>query len=70
MKTIRFDMPMDIESAEIIPLADFHIGDAMSDWQYIQSVLKHIKETLNDRSSLRRGKARKPNGKRDETLRA
>lgn len=47
MKTIRADLPRDLESAEIIPLADFHLGDAMSDWKLIQSLLKHIEETPN-----------------------
>jgi len=47
MKTIRFDLPGDLTSAEILPLADFHIGDAMSDWNHIQSLLKHIKDTPN-----------------------
>lgn len=47
MKTIRADLPRELESAEIIPLADFHLGDAMSDWKLIQSLLKHIEETPN-----------------------
>lgn len=47
MKTIRVDLPKELKTAEIIPLADFHIGDAMSDWEQIQSLLKHIEETPN-----------------------
>lgn len=47
MKTIRIDLPKELKSAEILPLADFHIGDAMSDRKHTQSLLKHIEETPN-----------------------
>lgn len=47
MKTVRIDLPKELESAEILPLADFHIGDAMSDWKHIQSLLQHVKDTPN-----------------------
>lgn len=45
MKTIRCDLSADIKSIDIIPLADFHIGDQMSDWNHIKALLKYIEET-------------------------
>lgn len=47
MKVIKIDLPSDLEQIELHPLADFHLGDAMSDWEHIQAILKHIKETSN-----------------------
>ncbi len=47
MKTIRITLPRDMKTAEIIPLADLHIGDAMSDWEHIQKQLDYIKRTPN-----------------------
>lgn len=47
MKTIKSEMSADIKQIELLPLADFHIGDAMADWKLIQSLLKHIEETSN-----------------------
>ena len=47
MKVIKIDLPSDLEQIELHPLADFHLGDAMSDWEHIQATLKHIKETPN-----------------------
>lgn len=47
MKIIKIDLPSELESIELHPLADFHLGDSMSDWEHIQSMLKHIKETPN-----------------------
>lgn len=31
MKVIKADLPRELERIEILPLADFHIGDLMSD---------------------------------------
>lgn len=47
MKTIKSEMSADVKQIELLPLADFHIGDAMADWKLIQSLLKHIEETPN-----------------------
>lgn len=47
MKAIKCDLPREMKSAEIIPLADFHLGDSMSDWKHIDGLLKHIEETPN-----------------------
>lgn len=47
IKPIRIDLPSDIESVELHPLADLHIGDAMSDWELIQSEIKRVLETPN-----------------------
>lgn len=33
MKTIKSEMSADIKQIELLPLADFHIGDAMADWK-------------------------------------
>ena len=40
-------MSSDIESIELHPLADLHIGDAMSDWELIQGEIKRVLETPN-----------------------
>lgn len=47
MKTLKIDLPENLESIELHPLADLHLGDSMSDWEHIQAMLKHIKETPN-----------------------
>lgn len=47
IKPIRIDLPSDIESVELHPLADLHIGDAMSDWELIQSEIERVLETPN-----------------------
>ena len=46
MKTIRCDLP-DKGIIEIYPLADLHIGDAMSDGKMILNTLDYIKNTPN-----------------------
>lgn len=47
MKTIKVDLPADLEEIELFPLFDWHIGDSMSDAFLIEETLKHIKETPN-----------------------
>ncbi len=47
MKTIRIDLPADLEEIELYPLFDWHIGDSMSDAFLIENTLKRIKETPN-----------------------
>jgi predicted phosphodiesterase len=47
MKTIRIDLPADLEEIELYPLFDWHIGDSMSDAFLIENTLKCIKETPN-----------------------
>lgn len=47
MKVLKAELPTTLESIELHPLADWHLGDAMSDWQQIQKTLKHIEETPN-----------------------
>ena len=47
MKTIKIDLPESLESIELHPLGDFHLGDAASNWEHIQKLLKHIEETPN-----------------------
>lgn len=44
MKTIRCDLP-DMETIEIHPMADLHIGDSMSDAKLITERIEHIKNT-------------------------
>lgn len=47
MKTIRVDLPKDLRTLELHPLADLHLGDQECDFQGIVEILKHIKETPN-----------------------
>lgn len=47
MKTIKIDLPSDLEEIELYPLFDWHIGDSMSDAFLIEDTLKRIKETPN-----------------------
>ncbi len=47
MKTIKIDLPQELERIEIHPLGDRHFGDSMSDWEETQKLLKHIMETPN-----------------------
>lgn len=47
MKTIKIDLPADLEEIELYPLFDWHIGDSMSDAFLIEDTLKRIKETPN-----------------------
>lgn len=44
MKVIKADLPRELERIEILPLADFHIGDMMSDWKLIQELLARVKD--------------------------
>ena len=34
MKTIKIDLPAELENMELHFIADQHIGDAMSDWAH------------------------------------
>lgn len=47
MKTIKIDLPADLEEIELYPLFDWHIGDSMSDAILIEETLKQIKDTPN-----------------------
>ena len=47
MKTIKIDLPADLEEIELYPVFDWHIGDSMSDAFLIEDTLKRIKETPN-----------------------
>lgn len=47
MKTIRIDLPADLEEIELYPVFDWHIGDSMSDTLLINETLRRIKETPN-----------------------
>ncbi len=47
MKPIRVTLPPEHEAIEILPLADFHIGDSLSDWELIQNLLKRVEERPN-----------------------
>ena len=47
MKTIKIDLPADLEEIELYPLFDWHIGDSMSDAFLIENTLKRIKEAPN-----------------------
>jgi predicted phosphodiesterase len=47
MKTIKIDLPADLEEIELHVLSDWHIGDAGHDTFHTEAILKHIKETPN-----------------------
>ncbi len=47
MKAIKADLPKDLDSIEIHPLADLHIGDMSCDYKAILSELEYIKNTPN-----------------------
>lgn len=47
MKTIKIDLPADLEEIELHPLSDWHIGDANHDAFHTEAILKHIRETPN-----------------------
>ena len=47
MKTIRIDLPATLESMELHPLADWHMGDKHHDAIRTEALLRHIKETPN-----------------------
>lgn len=46
MKTIRCDLPY-AESIEIIPMADLHIGDSLSDYKLIMERIEYVRNTPN-----------------------
>lgn len=47
MKSIKIDLPSDLRSIEIHPLADLHIGDMSCDFKAILDELEYIKNTPN-----------------------
>lgn len=47
MKAIKFDMPSNMKSVEIIPLGDAHLGDAYADEKYFREKLRYIERTPN-----------------------
>lgn len=47
IKPIRIDLSSELNGIELHPLADLHIGDAMSDWELIQGEIKRVLETPN-----------------------
>lgn len=47
LETIRIDLSRDMDTLEIIPLADTHIGDSNSSIERILKRVEHIKETPN-----------------------
>jgi len=47
IKTIRVELPSDLESIEIVPLGDSHIGDEYSDKSLLRSVVDYVLEKEN-----------------------
>lgn len=47
MKAIKADLPEELESVELHPFADFHLGDMMSDFTTITRMINHVKDTPN-----------------------
>lgn len=47
MNVIRADLPEELNSLEVHPLFDLHIGDSLSDGLLIQQTIDHIKNTPN-----------------------
>ena len=47
MKTIKIDLPRELKSLEIIPLADLHIGDPLCDMEIINEKIDYIKNNEN-----------------------
>ncbi len=47
MKTIKIDLSKKLNSLEIIPLADLHIGDPLCDMALIQEKIEYIKNNEN-----------------------
>lgn len=47
MKTIKIDLPSEIDGIELVPIGDLHLGDAMSDWEHIQRLIKYVQDTPN-----------------------
>lgn len=47
MKTIKIELPAELNTLELHPLSDFHFGDGLCDWQHIQKLINHIKDTPN-----------------------
>lgn len=47
MKSIKADLPKELDSIEIRPLADLHIGDMSCDFKAILDELEYIKNTPN-----------------------
>lgn len=47
MKEIKIELPAELDTLELHPLADFHIGDGLCDYKMILDKLKYIAETPN-----------------------
>ena len=47
LRAIKCDLPKEIDELELVPLADFHIGDSCCDFKLIQSRLDHVRDTEN-----------------------
>lgn len=47
MKVIKADLPRELTSLEIVPLADLHIGDPLCDMDMIQEKIDYIKNNKN-----------------------
>lgn len=47
MKTVKVDLPRDLQTAEIHTFADLHIGDAFCDIERIKEHIEYVKNTPN-----------------------
>lgn len=47
MKSIRIDLPSELNEIELHPLSDLHLGDAMCNYKDILAELEYIKNTPN-----------------------
>ena len=47
MKAIRCDLPRDLDSIEILPLADVHMGDKCCDFKLLQRRIEYIRDNPN-----------------------
>lgn len=47
MKTIRIDLPRDLNSIEIVPIADAHIGDSLCDTELLKREIDYVKNNKN-----------------------
>ena len=47
LRAIKCDLPKEVEELELVPLADFHIGDSCCDFKLVQARLDHVRDTEN-----------------------
>ncbi len=47
IKTIKIDLPKNLERIEIFPLADLHLGDENCDYNHFVTLVDYIRETPN-----------------------